>query len=357
MGPTLPHTQLVDRLAELVQRSGRFGLQSLGDDEVEALLPLYRAAASHLAELQTRGGDPQQAARTAEIVARAQALLYRGATRARESAWVRAARFLALEVPRTIRAEWRILAVAFALVYGFALVSYVAVANDLEVAYSLLDPSMVRSEIEQLEATKHGEPFRGNFTFGIDSSPQISGWIITHNIGVGVLFFATGLCPPLYLWIMAQNGLMLGTYTAVAAHWDQGFEISSILWCHGMLEIQALVLAGAAGLVLVRGCFAPGPWSRRHALKLASAIAWRLFVPVMPMLVCAGLIEGFVSPHASLAVRVSIAAVSLFAMLAWAYFGSRAAHGPRRMSSQPASTGSADSAGSASSTRTPAPAS
>jgi len=136
-----------------------------------------------------------------------------------------------------------------------------------------------------------------------------------------VLFFASALVPPLYLLVLAVNGLMLGTYTAVAAHWGQGFAIGSILSCHGALEIQALVLAGAAGLVLVRGAVMPGAWSRRHALRLGARRGWRLLAPVFPILFCAGLIEGFISPFADTGTRLAVAVTTGVALIAWALLG------------------------------------
>lgn len=228
-------------------------------------------------------------------------------------------------MPATIRAEWRLVAVAFALVYGLAAIAFFAVRSDLELAYSLLSPDMVAQEIAQLEATERGEPFRGNFTFGVERSAVTSGAIMSHNIGVGVLFFASGLIPPLYLYLLATNGLMLGTYTAVASHWNQAGEISSILWCHGTIEIQTLVLAGAAGLVLVRAWIAPGPWTRRRAMQIERARAWRLFAPVFPLLVLAGLIEGYVSPHAPTAVRLATAVATGIALVLWVVSGGREA--------------------------------
>ena len=138
-----------------------------------------------------------------------------------------------------------------------------------------------------------------------------------HNIFVGLLFFANALFPPAYLLLLCSNALMLGTYTAVAGHWGQAGSISSILWCHGALELQAIVLAGTAGLVLVRGFLQPGSWSRLHALNLGTRSAMRVFAPTVPILVVAGLIEGFVSPHATLPVRLAVAVCSGTLLLAW----------------------------------------
>lgn len=306
-----------------LEKLERRGAASLSERELYDLPRLYRYAASRIARLEASSRDADALAEARELVARAHAHLHRGLGAPRERWTTRLARFFLAEVPAAIRAEWRLVAVSFALVYGLAALAFFAVRDDLEIAYSLLSPEVVAQEIAQLEATGRGEPFRGNFTFGLERSATASGWIMTHNIGVGILFFASGLIPPLYLYLLATNGLMLGTYTAVASHWNQAGEISSILWCHGTIEIQALVLAGAAGLVLVRAWIAPGPWTRRRAMQLERARAWRLFAPVFPLLVLSGLIEGYVSPHAPVAVRIATAIVTGTALVLWIVFGGR----------------------------------
>lgn len=309
------------RFAALCGKAGRSGLKSLTPAEAAALPQLYRYAATRLAHVETEGRDPATARALRAQLATGHALLFDGLERDPRNFLARARDFYMRDVPRTIRAEWRPIAAAFALVYGLALASYFAVRGDLDLAWSLLSPEAVAQEITQLQETAAGQPFRGNFTFGLGASPINAGAIMSHNMSVGVVFFASGLIPPFFVYVLALNGLMLGTYTAVAAHWGQGLEISSILWCHGTLEIQALVLAGAAGLVLVRGIAMPGAWSRTHALRLGAQRAWRLLAPVFPLLFCAGLIEGFVSPHAPTPIRMGVAVVSGLVMIAWALLG------------------------------------
>ena len=109
---------------------------------------------------------------------------------------------------------------------------------------------------------------RSGQTGAVDDDQVYADHGISHRQRAGVprravLFFATSLLPPIYLILLCTNALMLGTYIAVAGHWDQAGAISSILWCHGVLEIQAIVLAGTAGLCLVRAWVRPGPWSRK----------------------------------------------------------------------------------------------
>lgn len=292
-------------------------------EQIEALPRLYRHACSVVARLESAGESPRVVDEARRLISRAHALLHRE-QRGRPLAFIAAAvNIFLVESPRAIRSEWKLLAASFFLLYGLALLSWFAVSDDLDLAPSLLDAAAVEAEIQQLRQVEPGESFRGNFTFGMGESPTTAGWIMAHNMGVGILFFSSALVPPLYAYVVSTNGLMLGTYTAVAGHWGQAGSISSILWCHGVIEIQALVLAGTAGLVLVRAFVRPGPWTRRRALTLESRRALRLLAPVFPLLFVAGMIEGFVSPHAPLSVRLATAILTGVLLIAWAGFGGR----------------------------------
>ena len=309
--------ELLEELRSTVQTARREGLRSLTTHQLERLPDLYRFAASLLARLQASSHDAELLSRARELVAQAHPLLHarRGVT-----PWTlvrQTLQLLLVHSPRAIRAEWKLLAASFALFYAISLLTFAAVQRDLGLAFSLFNPEAVRQEIEQLRATKPGQPFRGNFTFGSSESHGTAGAIIGNNVSVAVLFFAAGLVPPLYAFILATNALMLGTYTAVAAHWNQALAISSILWCHGAIEIQMIILSGAAGLVLARALIAPGPWSRSFALRAAGRRAWHLLAPVPFWLFISGLIEGYVSPHAPRWIRVAVGAASLAVLLAW----------------------------------------
>ena len=310
------------RFAALVVRLEGGGPKSLEQGELIELPRLYREASGELARLEARGGDPRLAASLRVLVARAHAGLH-AEEPTRGNALLRAARFLLSESPRAIRAEWRLGLTLLVAFYGLAALAFALVSRDLEIAFALLDPDAVADEIAQLRATEEGQPFRGNFTFGLGESPTTSGWILAHNISVSVLFFGAGLVPPLFLLMLAGNALMVGTYTAVAGHWGQAAEISSILWCHGTIELQMIVLAGIAGLVLVRAWIAPGPWTRARAMALESRRAWALLAPVFPLLFLSGLIEGFVSPHAPAPARVAVAVASALGLALWIGLGGR----------------------------------
>jgi uncharacterized membrane protein SpoIIM required for sporulation len=322
--PAAAASDPIRKLARLVELVSRRGLRKTRKPDLLALPQMYRRAHAELARRRATG-EPVASLREAEaVLAGAHGILHREAALGdRDPILLRTARFLLADCPRALRAEWRLLVASLAIVYGLAVFSFFAVGRDFESAYTLFDPGAVRMEISQLESLDEGEPFRGNFTFGVGESPTTAGMIMTHNMSVGILFFAAGLIPPLYIYLMSTNGMMLGVYTGVAHSYGQGAAISSILWCHGVLEIQALVLAGCAGLILFRGFLRPGPFTRAEAMAREGRRAWHLLAPTFPMLFVAGTIEGFVSPHAPLGLRLTIALATGCLLLAWVFLGGR----------------------------------
>jgi len=318
-----PGEEHLEQLDSLLDSIARRGIGRLDIEGLARLPKLYRYTPPLVARLETSGHEKAALERARGLLARAHGVLYRNARRSTRSPARRLLTYLRDDVPRAVRAEWKVLATSFGLLYGLALVAWFAVRQDLELAYSLLDAGSVANEIQQLQGTEAGETFRGNFTFGPGESPRTAGWIMAHNMGVALIFFSAGLIPPLFFYVLATNGLMLGTYTAVAGHWGQAGSISSILWCHGTLEIQALVFAGAGGMILLRAWIAPGSWSRKEAMRRESRRALRILAPMFPMLFAAGLIEGFVSPHASTPVRYAVAIATGVMLLAWMLFAGR----------------------------------
>jgi uncharacterized membrane protein SpoIIM required for sporulation len=304
------------RLSDLLERLDGPGRKDVTDEVLELPL-LYRFASTELARLEAASAERAELAGLRALVLGAHQVLFRGA-RERESGLVpRALRFLLVDSPRAVRAEWRLLALIALVFYGLAFAAYLGVRRDLELAWVLQPAEQVEHEIEQLRALAPGEPFRGNFTFGFEESGSTAGQILANNIGVSLLFFGAGLVPPLFLLVIVKNGLMLGTYLGIAAHWDQAGAIASIFLCHGTIELQMIILAGGAGLVLARAWLRPGPWSRSHAMALESRRAWALVAPAIPFLFFSGLIEGYVSPHAPLPVRLATAALTGLVLAAW----------------------------------------
>ncbi len=63
------------------------------------------------------------------------------------------------------------------------------------------------------------------------------------------------------------------------------------------MSTSVIFMAGGAGLALGWALIRPGLLSRRDALAQAARHAIRIVIGAVPLLVIAGLIEGFISPN------------------------------------------------------------
>ena len=116
-------------------------------------------------------------------------------------------------------------------------------------------------------------------------------------------------------WVLGTNGLNVGVMAAVMHRAGEGAQFWGLILPHGLLEITAIVVAGAAGLRLSwassRPVTGPGPTALRDE-------GMRAVVIVMGLALCfvvAGFIEGFVTPSdlpTALRIAVGVAALSVF---------------------------------------------
>ena len=63
-----------------------------------------------------------------------------------------------------------------------------------------------------------------------------------------------------------------------------------------IIELSCIFFAGGAGLLIGSAMLMPGDLSRLDALRLRGSQAIQLIVGCVPLLVLAGIIEGFISP-------------------------------------------------------------
>jgi uncharacterized membrane protein SpoIIM required for sporulation len=130
----------------------------------------------------------------------------------------------------------------------------------------------------------------------VEDRPLMASGIITNNVRVAIACFAGGIFLGVgSLALLGFNGLMIG---ATAGHFANqgllGYLLEFILG-HGLLELFAIWVAGAAGFLLGRSVVAPGNLSRSDALVLSGRTAVRMVGGAAVLLVASGLIEGFVS--------------------------------------------------------------
>jgi uncharacterized membrane protein SpoIIM required for sporulation len=170
------------------------------------------------------------------------------------------------------------------------LVGYAVTRADPERYFSFISPALAggrtpSSTPEQLRDIlyKRGEGFLETF----------AAFLFSHNASVGMLCFTLGAAAGIPVVVLLLiNGMTLGAMTAI--HAQKGLALDWWGWIlpHGVTELSAIGLCGAAGLALGQALLFPGELSRRDALVAKGKESGTLVGGAIAMLFVAGLVEG-----------------------------------------------------------------
>ncbi|WP_439695922.1 stage II sporulation protein M [Mucilaginibacter sp. AW1-7] len=131
--------------------------------------------------------------------------------------------------------------------------------------------------------------------------------IAANNIYVSLITFVSGVIFSVgSVYFLFRNGLMLGSFQYY--FFSKGLGIKSILvvWIHGTLEISAIMIAGAAGIILGNSLLFPKTFSRMVSLKRGAKDGMKVAVGIVPILIVAAFFEGFVTRHTEMPVWLSV---------------------------------------------------
>nr|WP_067053114.1 stage II sporulation protein M [Mucilaginibacter sp. L294] len=132
--------------------------------------------------------------------------------------------------------------------------------------------------------------------------------IAANNIYVSLVTFAAGIIFSVgSVYFLLRNGLMLGSFQYYFFSKGLGMKSVLVIWIHGTLEISAIVIAGAAGLVLGNSLLFPKTFTRMVSLKKGAADGMKIAVGLVPIFIIAAFFESFVTRHTEMPVWLSSA--------------------------------------------------
>ncbi|TJZ79096.1 stage II sporulation protein M [Chitiniphilus eburneus] len=222
----------------------------------------YRALCHTLAVARQRGYSPSLVARLDSLAIAAHRTLYRSSAN-QELVFVR---WLRVDFPRLVRAEWRVVLLALVAFLLPALICIGLVNWRPELAYTVIEPgqladyeSMYRKAAERLGRK------------GPEDDILMFGVYVWNNISIDLRTFAGGLVLGLGALVStAYNGMhfgVIGTWLAREPATREAFL--SFVVTHSSFEVTGLLLACAAGLKLGGALLLPGRMTRMAALRNA----------------------------------------------------------------------------------------
>lgn len=122
--------------------------------------------------------------------------------------------------------------------------------------------------------------------------------IAVNNIKVSCFAFLLGIvCSVGTVVLLMYNGIMLGSFQYYFFSKGLGLASVMVIWVHGTLEIAAIILSGAAGLILGNSLLFPGTYTRLISFKRGGKDGVKIIIGLVPIFIAAALLESFVTRH------------------------------------------------------------
>jgi uncharacterized membrane protein SpoIIM required for sporulation len=273
------------QLSTLLQRVKRKP-EGMTLEEIETLGRLYRMTTADLALAQRDFPKQKIAHYLNQLVSQAHSTIYRS----EPVGWRQLRHFARVEFPQLYRGLLPYTIVSFALFAIASLVAFFVVWNDPDAIYVLAGPG-IAPLVREVEEGK----------LWTDVAPAArsaaSASILTNNIQVTFLTFAGGVTAGLFTaWILLTNGLNIGGIFGLLQAHALSPGLAEFVVAHGFVELSVIFVAGGCGLSIGDALLRPGLQTRAAALIQRARAAVLVILGCAPLLVFAGIIEGFISP-------------------------------------------------------------
>ena len=200
--------------------------------------------------------------------------------------------FFSKTIPQTMAQSQKELLYAFIIFSLFVVAGVVLACQDIENIKETLGSYYVEMTLRNI---REGVP-TGVYGYGRSSIDFVD--ITLNNLRVDLTTYAWGLIPILGpLYIMEQNGVMLGEFQMLFFLNDVGFQSMSAIWIHGTIEISTIIICSAASLTLGLGWVFPGTYSRKEAFKRSGQRSVKILLSILPLTIIAGFLESFITRH------------------------------------------------------------
>lgn len=201
--------------------------------------------------------------------------------------------FFAWEVPLLLHQYRRYLVYSFLIFFLFIGIGVLSGKYDPDFARLVMGDQYVNMTLENI---KEGNPVA---VYKTGSNWGSAFGITFNNLRVGMMCYVYGIFGGVgTLYILLQNCIMLGSFQYF--FYEQGVFWESVrgIWIHGSMEIFAIVIEAAAGLILGASILFPKTYSRLNSLKIGFKNSFKIFLSTFPFTIAAGLLEGFITRYA-----------------------------------------------------------
>jgi len=275
-------------LEVLVDQVSKRGTRSLSAEDAARLPMLYRGTLSALSVARAISLDQNVLAYLESLCGRAYFAVYG----TKVPLWISLRTFFWSWLPRAMRSiRWPLLLAAAFMAAG-GLAGFFLTLDDMDRYYAFV-PSAMSDGRNPAATTEFLRAGLYDQTSVVDRLVGFASFLFSHNARIGMMAFALGFAAGLpVLYLLFYNGLILGSFAALYHARGLSVDLWGWLLPHGVTELGAVVVCGAAGLVLARALMFPGRYSRVESLARQGRVAAGIVAGAVGMFFLAALIEG-----------------------------------------------------------------
>ena len=114
------------------------------------------------------------------------------------------------------------------------------------------------------------------------------------------------------------NGVMVGSFQYFFYQKSLLIESASVIWLHGVVEIWAIVVAGAAGIVMGNSLLFPQTYTRYASFLKGAKNGVKIILGMVPFFFLAAFIESFITRYANMSMYIKV--LIIFGSLAFVLY-------------------------------------
>jgi uncharacterized membrane protein SpoIIM required for sporulation len=241
--------------------------------------------------------------------------IYLGIYQNRKEDVNRFARFWKYDVPMCIYKHRRIVLFTFFIFFLFYAVGFFSSKQDPAFIRQVLGDSYV--DITEKNIAE-GNPF-GIYQGGNSFFSWIG--IMLNNIIVSFMYFGKGIFLGIFsITSLAKESMKVGVFHYMFFAKGYGGAFFMAVMLHGLLELTAIIIACAAGVVMGTSYLFPGTRSRLSVFRDGVKDGVKILIGLIPVLMLAAFYEGFVTRHYKMPFAINVLLLSSSAALLIWYF-------------------------------------
>ena len=202
--------------------------------------------------------------------------------------------------------------------FGAALIGVFSCAYDDSFVRLVMGDGYVDMTLRNIEKGNAMEVYQDedelNMFFGIFfNNIRVSFWVFVWG-GIETIYVlgATQMFPLFALlavgtaYRLFTNGVMLGSFQYFFYQKNLFVESASVIWLHGVIEIWAIVVAGAAGILMGNSLLFPQTYTRYASFLKGAKNGVKIILGMVPFFFLAAFIESFITRYANMSMYIKL---------------------------------------------------